>query len=470
MAGGPPPQTVSAPDFDAGDSLAHAGQAVIVTDSARRITVWNDAAERLYGWAAAEALGRSILDVIPAEPAASGELLTAVEDGGSWAGEHLVRGKDGVPFPAFVTITPIRDSGGALRGVLGLSFALPPAADRRGRAFAAWEALAERRLYYDTLFQAMSEGFALCEAIRDGDGRLVDYVILEMNPALQRMLGVGPEAVGGRFTDGQTDLGGWRGRWLGVCNQALASGDTQRFEYHFPPADRWFEVRVTRVTDSRMAQLFFDITDRKNAEARQAALFDELNHRVKNNLTLVSAVLEMKARASENDEVRDQLLKAVNRVQSIAQVHTALYRGGRTNDVDFAAYLQELCGGIAQSLAQDERIRVQVRAEPAQFSVDLAITLGMIVNELLTNAVKYAYGPTQSGEIEVNLTREGDGMTLVIADAGPGLPPGAEWGAAGLGMRLVRALVGQAKGSLEIRRDGGTAFAIRLPPDALAAR
>jgi two-component sensor histidine kinase len=216
-----------------------------------------------------------------------------------------------------------------------------------------------------------------------------------------------------------------------------------------------------------MAQLFFDITDRKNAEVRQAALFDELNHRVKNNLTLVSAVLEMKARGSDNAEVRDQLLKAVNRVQSIAQVHTALYKGGRTHDVDFPAYLQELCQSIARSLAPDDRIRVSVAADAAHFSVDLAITLGMVVNELLTNAVKYAYGPMQTGEILVSLTRDADGMTLSVADGGAGLPSGAEQESAGLGMRLVRSLVGQAKGVLTIRRDPGTTFEIRLPSEAL---
>src|SRR6185295_5160583 len=97
------------------------------------------------------------------------------------------------------------------------------------------------------------------------------------------------------------------------------------FEMHTPQADVWHEIRVTRVTETRMAQLFFDITDRKRADARQAELFDELNHRVNNNLALVSGVLRMKARDTDNEIVRDQLLRAESRVHSIAQVHKALY-------------------------------------------------------------------------------------------------------------------------------------------------
>ena len=364
------------PALDLSQALAHSPQAVIVTDNDRRITYWNAAAEQLYGWTAEEALGRDVTVVTPVEPRSSAQLLAAVEEGDVWAGEHLVRGKNGASFPAFVHISPIRDAQGRPHGVMGLSFALGHSADRVSQDYATRAALAERKLYYDTLFQAMSEGFALCEAIRDADGRLVDYLILEMNPALQRMLGVGPEAVGSRFADGRSDVGGWRRRWLAVCDQALASGEAQRFEYHGEAADRWYEVRITRVTEARMAQLFFDITERKVAEARQAELFDELNHRVKNNLTLVSAVLEMKARASDSAEVREQLLKAVTRVQSIAQVHTALYRGGRSHEVDFAAYLRELCESVARSLSQDDRVKVIVEAEAATFSVDLAITRG----------------------------------------------------------------------------------------------
>jgi len=133
------------------------------------------------------------------------------------------------------------------------------------------------------------------------------------------MLGVGPEAVGTRLSDSSGD----RTDWLKLCERVLKTGEPASFEIRTRSVDQWHEIRVTRVTETRMAQLFFDISERKRAEQRQAELFDELNHRVNNNLTLVSGILRMKAHETDNDVVRDQLLRADARVQSIAQVHKA---------------------------------------------------------------------------------------------------------------------------------------------------
>ena len=319
----------------------------------------------------------------------------------------------------------------------------------------------ERELHYDALFETMSEGFALCEGIRDNEGRLTDYTILEMNPALMRMLGVGPEAVGTKLSDGR-----WNSKeWLALCQRVLKTGKSAGFEYHHARTDLWHEVRITRVTETRMAQLFFDITERKKAEARQADLFDELNHRVKNNLALVASILGMKARATDNEVVRDQLLKAVSRVHSISQVHSALYKGARKDEVDFGVYLRELCTGISQSLVHDDRISVEVEAEPIMVAVDTAIPLGMVVNELVTNAVKYAYPPPSRGSISVRFRRDGQNLLLVVDDQGRGLPSPGQDRSGGLGMKLVGSLVAQVQGQLAVRRHPGAGFEIRLPAD-----
>jgi two-component sensor histidine kinase len=328
-----------------------------------------------------------------------------------------------------------------------------------GRLEHSSSALRDRNLHYDALFETMLEGFALCEAIRDGQGKLVDYTILEMNPALQRMLGIGPEAVGTRLTDGQGD---WT-PWLALCDRVLETGEAASFERHNAPTGHWHEIRITRITDTRMAQIFFDITERKRAELRQAGLFDELNHRVSNNLTLVSGILKMKARAADHDIVRDQLLRAEARVQSIAQVHRALYRGGRKDDVEFGAYLRDLCASVIESLSPDDRIVVQVEAEPISLSVDMAIPLGMVVNELVTNAVKYAFPHPDRGLVQVRLARTGDGLRLSVRDSGCGLSADAETKSTGLGMRLVRSLVEQVNGRIATRNQSGTSFEITVP-------
>lgn len=336
------------------------------------------------------------------------------------------------------------------------------AASVRSLLARAWEsqnALADRNLHYDTLFEAMSEGFALCDAVVDGEGRLTDYTILEMNPALQRMLGVGPEAVGTKLSDAR---GGQR-RWLEVCGRVLASGDPEAFEFHNRATDLWHDIHISRVGDTQLAQFFFDITERKRAEARQGELFDELNHRVKNNLAMVASLLSLQARGAASPTVKDELAKAGDRVRSIAQVHASLYQGARRDDVEFAAYLRDLCAGLAEGLIDDGRITVEVEATPANLPVDTAIPLGMVVNELVTNATKYAYPAPQKGVIRVRFGPEGEELVLGVSDTGPGLPVKAQSRASGLGMRLVSSLVGQIQGGLTVGSAPGAAFEIRFP-------
>lgn len=326
------------------------------------------------------------------------------------------------------------------------------------------DALREQSLHYRTLFETIPEGFAICDGIRDQEGRLVDYTIVEINPALRRLLGVGPEVIGSRLTDAR---GSWS-RWLQVCDLALSTGRPVSFERYNRANKRWHEVHISRLTDSRMAQFFFDITERKANEARQAELFEELNHRVKNNLAMVSSLLQLQARGTSG-QVRDQLLKAASRVQSIAEVHDSLSRGDAADRVDFGAYLQDLCASLRQSLAIEDHITLKVETQTESLSVETAVSLGMVVNELVTNAVKYAYPVGVPGVILVGFSRDGDWMVLTVRDHGRGLQEEIGPGVGGLGMRLVRSLLEQLGGDLRIQQGKGAGFEIRLPAENAAA-
>jgi two-component sensor histidine kinase len=321
------------------------------------------------------------------------------------------------------------------------------------------DATVQQNLHYDTLFETMSEGFAICEAIRDESGAMTDYTILEVNPALQGMVGVGSEVVGSRLSDWP----GERTGWLKLCDNVLKTGKPQEFEYQNPQSGLWHEIHVIRITDSRLAHFFFDITARKNADARQAELFDELNHRVKNNLGLVASLLQLQARGAD-PAVRDQLTKAVARVHSVAQVHSTLYLSARQDEVDFGAYLTDLCASLSQSLINEDRAELRVEAESVMLAVDTAIPLGMVLTELVTNAVKYAYPAPGKGLILVRFKRQEDRLVLSVSDSGIGLPSPRSRRAGGLGMKLVKSLVSQIKGELVVRSRPGATFEIKLPP------
>jgi two-component sensor histidine kinase/PAS domain-containing protein len=325
------------------------------------------------------------------------------------------------------------------------------------------DALSEHNLHYGVLFETITEGFAICEAVRDREGALVDYEVVEINPALRKLLGVGAEAIGSRLSDSP---GSWS-RWLKLCDHALTTGKPVRFERFNPANGLWHEVHINRLSATRMAQFFFDITERKAGEARQTELFEELNHRVKNNLAMVVSFLQLQGRGA-TAEVRGELAKAAARVQSIVEVHEALAGGGAADEVEFGAYLRHLCQGLQKSLTADGRLRFEVDVETADLPVDTALNLGMVVNELVTNACKYAYPRGGDGVIEVRFRRLGDELSLSVRDGGQGLPPGKSQ-TGGLGMRLVRSLVEQVGGRMAIDRDGaGAHFDIRLPAGAPA--
>jgi two-component sensor histidine kinase len=309
---------------------------------------------------------------------------------------------------------------------------------------------------YRYLFENISEGFAVCEGIRDEDGNLVDYVIVEINPALQNMLGVGPEVAGTKLSASGNNTKAW----LDLCDGVLRSGEPASFEFHNQETDRWHDIRITRLTEKRMAQFFHDITERKDAEERQRRLFEEINHRVKNNLSMVSSVLRLQARDADA-VAREQLLKAVGRVQSISEVYRSLYGEGRSGALNFGAYLEELCQSLAASLIDETgRIEIRVEADSESVPVDTAIPLGMVVNELVTNAVKHAYPPPARGAISVRFRAQPE-CVLEVGDTGTGLPENAET-SSGLGMKLVTSLVQQAGGELSIRRHPGATYTVRF--------
>jgi two-component sensor histidine kinase/PAS domain-containing protein len=317
------------------------------------------------------------------------------------------------------------------------------------------ERLADRQARYRALFEGVSEGFALVEGVRDETGRLIDLLVVEANPAILRIFSIEEPVVGRR----QSELVPIpRADFLPACERALR-GERISIEVFGEIRRRWFEVRLSRAGENRLAQIVVDITERKAAENRQTEMFDELNHRVKNNLAAVSSMLSMQARLA-SPQVREQLQKAVDRIQAIGDVHASLYQEGSADEVDLGAYIRRLGERLAATVVDGERIRLEVAAESVTASLDEAVALGLIVNELVTNAAKHAYPPPASGVIRVRLERTPDGLALSVRDEGPGLSKVAD--GRGIGMRLVRSLAQQCRADLEISDGHGANFTVRL--------
>lgn len=197
------------------------------------------------------------------------------------------------------------------------------------------------------------------------------------------------------------------------------------------------------------------------AERHQNLLREELSHRTKNDLMMVISVLTLQARGLQGTEARAALESAIARIDVIAKAHERLRGGGEQGRVAIAEYLESLCQGLGELLRDVRPIAVRVRADALDVRASEAVSIGLIVNELVTNAFKYAYPDNLGGIVQVDLQRHQDYLDLTVEDDGIGCP--AEVGS-GLGTRLVRLLASQMGGAVERHAtENGCRVVVRLP-------
>jgi predicted ATPase/two-component sensor histidine kinase len=199
------------------------------------------------------------------------------------------------------------------------------------------------------------------------------------------------------------------------------------------------------------------------ALGEKEALLKEVHHRVKNNLQLITSLLNLQAARVADPAVAELFADSRNRVRSMALVHENLYRAGNLSRIPMARHLRSLCTHLNSaygSLAQN--VQLSVNVEDMHLEMDRAVPCGLIVNELVSNALKHAFPEGRTGSINVELRPDGEGRAvLVVADDGVGLPAELDIARSdSLGLRLVGDLAEQLHGSVAITRHGGTAISV----------
>jgi two-component sensor histidine kinase len=224
-----------------------------------------------------------------------------------------------------------------------------------------------------------------------------------------------------------------------------------------------------------------DISERKKYEVALKASLDEksvmlmeIHHRVKNNLQIITGLIRLQARQITNEQALAALRECETRVLTIALVHESLYQSGNLANINAKRHITNLASTILMSENGRENIMMDIDVDDLPLDMNTAIPASLIINELMTNSLKYAFSGRDRGTIRIGLHREpGNMLALTIADDGRGLPAGMDISKTlSLGLRLVMRLVqDQLSGDLRILPDKGTSFLIRFPaaPETAAA-
>ena len=274
--------------------------------------------------------------------------------------------------------------------------------------------------------------------------------------------------------------------------QVFAAGKKHSGDFDARDGKIWF-VQVIPVTDDEgkiigVLETCRDITESRKAEQIRKK---EINHRIKNNLQIVSSLLDLQAEQFSDVKVIEAFKESESRIVSMSLIHQELYESGNLDILDFSSYLRKLIADLCHSYrTESSAIRVNLNVEKVFLGVDTAVSLGIIINELFTNSIKYAFPRGKGGEINIELFGEevretvnekeisgktpipkipdkGQDMyeqfTLVFADSGRGFPEGLDiTNTESLGLQLVNALVDQIEGSIDLERGNCTKFTLKF--------
>lgn len=271
--------------------------------------------------------------------------------------------------------------------------------------------------------------------------------------------------------------------------EIFITGSKRSGEFVAKNGSIWFAqaIPVTNEDEKIIGTLITckNITEKKKIEQLQKK---EINHRIKNNLQIVSSLLNLQAEKFSDRKVIEAFKESESRILSMSLIHQELYESGKLNSLDISSYLRKLIANLIKSYNTENcNVQIDLDADNIYLCVDTAVSLGIIINELFTNSIKYAFPAGTKGEIHISLFRENprkeknensnkifsensqqilgkdEYYKLIFADNGKGIPKEIDFkNPSTLGFQLVNALVDQIDGDIELRRDHGTEFEIHF--------
>ncbi len=425
----------------------------------------NEAFVNMFGYGSKEEVMETPPEQFYADEGRRWELVEKLKEEGQIINEEiLLRRKDGTSFWALENSILVKSDGKTY-----IDAVINDISERKQ----AEQALRESEEKYRTILKNMEDGYF--ETNLEGDFTF-------FNDALARIMGYPKEELLGMNNRDYMDEENAR-KVYESFNKVYRTGEPEKgFDWELTTRDgtRIYveaSVNLKRDADGEPAGfrgIIRDITERKQKERQIKAslkekevLLGEIHHRVKNNLAVISGLLFLQAEKTSHDSAKNLLKQSQSRINSMAIVHEMLYENHTFSNIDPGSYIRQLIGHISGNLSlEGKEIKTEVHTGDLQFDINMAIPCALIINELLTNAYKYAFRDRDSGHIEVSVTQEGDNYRIEVTDDGVGIPEEMKEGSGeGLGLFLVRTLSKQLQGELRVENNGGSRFVITFPKE-----
>ena len=437
--------------------------AIIGKDLEGIITSWNTGAERVYGYSEKEIIGKPVALLLPPEKTDDQRvILEKIKAGDRIENYETVRRrKDGVVIPVSLTISPIRDASGKIIGASTIARDIT----QRKRVE---EALRESEEMFRKPVEYSPVGIYFVQ----------DNVIRYANPKLAEILGYTRDEL-----------------LMLPFEKVIFSGDTKTvreliasvlrgeeggrgIEFHGIKKDGTlvdliaFGSSMVYQGHSAIFGTIIDISERKRAEEQIALslhekeiLLAEIHHRIKNNMQVITSILGL-----EEEKIQDPLVRAIfkknkNRIQSIACVHELAYKSSQFARIPLDELAKKIASTILYSLQGEKKtISLDVNASDITMDLDKAVPFGILINELVTNAVMYAFPEGRAGTITIMIKTECTNMVFVFADDGAGYPPGIDFEyPMSSGLELIQGLTKQLRGTVEKTNIAGTSYRFVFP-------
>ena len=438
---------------------------ICASDRQGFITEFNQAAQQTFGYSQEEVIGKSvsILYVDPKER----KKITEEElyKKGAYAGEVTNRRKNGEKFIAFLSASVLKNDDGEVLGAMGVSRDISELKQAEGK------------------LRAQSAKF---NAIIETSSHLIwtvdkNICLTTFNQNLNKELKTryGREAKIGLSMIRQTaELPKEYNLFLLKKYEKAFAGEPQYFDISFTDKnglENWREIYLNPIWAEggsvlEVSGISHDITEKKISEARirlslqeKEVLLKEVHHRVKNNLQVISSILNLQSSYVKDEGTLQILKESQNRIKSMAFIHESLYQTKDFSNINFTEYVLNLSQNLMHSYSNfDHEIKLNLDIQNVFLNLDLAIPCGLIINEIMSNALKYAFVDNSlGGEIAIVMKVSGENLILNIGDNGKGLPPEIDYrNTESLGLQLVVTLTDQLSGTIALDLKKGTNYSI----------